>query len=468
MLDNWEHPIFKTVTECADALGVECYVIGGYVRDLFLKRHNDDIDIVVIGSGIALAEAIKEKLGKRAYLSVFKNFGTAQIKYQDIELEFVGARKESYNRDSRKPIVEDGTLEEDQNRRDFTINAMAIGLSSKNYGVLLDPFNGQRDIEQLIIRTPLNPDVTFCDDPLRMMRCIRFATQLEFYVEQETYDALSRNAERLDIISKERIVTELDKIMMSRRPSTGLLMLEDTGLLKRFLPEISNMKGVEVIYGHGHKDIFNHTLQVVDNVADMGGSLDLRYAALFHDVGKLATKQYVAGTGWTFRNHNYVGMKMIPGIFKRIKFPLNERMKYIQKMVELHMRPIALVEDEVTDSAVRRLLFEAGDDVEDLMTLCHADITSRNEAKVKKHIENLELVKQKMKEIEEKDHVRNFQPPISGDDIMKTFNLPPCGLVGEIKAAIKEAILDGTIPNDYDAAKELMFKIAAEKGVTQS
>lgn len=468
MLDNWEHPIFKTVTECADALGVECYVIGGYVRDLFLKRRNDDIDIVVIGSGIALAEAIKEKLGKRAYLSVFKNFGTAQIKYQDIELEFVGARKESYSRDSRKPIVEDGTLEEDQNRRDFTINAMAIGLSSKNYGVLLDPFNGQRDIEQLIIRTPLNPDVTFCDDPLRMMRCIRFATQLEFYVEQDTYDALSRNAERLDIISKERIVTELDKIMMSRRPSTGLLMLEDTGLLKRFLPEISNMKGVEVIYGHGHKDIFNHTLQVVDNVADMGGSLDLRYAALFHDVGKLATKQYVAGTGWTFRNHNYVGMKMIPGIFKRIKFPLNERMKYIQKMVELHMRPIALVEDEVTDSAVRRLLFEAGDDVEDLMTLCHADITSRNEAKVKKHIENLELVKQKMKEIEEKDHVRNFQPPISGDDIMKTFNLPPCGLVGEIKAAIKEAILDGTIPNDYDAAKELMFKIAAEKGVTQS
>lgn len=466
MLDNWEHPIFKTVTECADALGVECYVIGGYVRDLFLKRHNDDIDIVVIGSGIALAEAIKEKLGKRAYLSVFKNFGTAQIKYQDIELEFVGARKESYSRDSRKPIVEDGTLEEDQNRRDFTINAMAIGLSSKNYGVLLDPFNGQRDIEQLIIRTPLNPDVTFCDDPLRMMRCIRFATQLEFYVEQDTYDALSRNAERLDIISKERIVTELDKIMMSRRPSTGLLMLEDTGLLKRFLPEISNMKGVEVIYGHGHKDIFNHTLQVVDNVADMGGSLDLRYAALFHDVGKLATKQYVAGTGWTFRNHNYVGMKMIPGIFKRIKFPLNERMKYIQKMVELHMRPIALVEDEVTDSAVRRLLFEAGDDVEDLMTLCHADITSRNEAKVKKHIENLELVKQKMKEIEEKDHVRNFQPPISGDDIMKTFNLPPCGLVGEIKAAIKEAILDGTIPNDYDAAKELMFKIAAEKGVS--
>lgn len=465
-LQNWEHPIFKVISECADALGVDCYVIGGYVRDLFLHRPNNDIDIVVIGSGIKLAEAIKEKLGRRAYLSVFKNFGTAQIKYKDIELEFVGARKESYSRDSRKPIVEDGTLEEDQNRRDFTINAMAIGLSSKNYGQLLDPFNGQKDLEQLIIRTPLDPNITFCDDPLRMMRCIRFATQLEFYIEQDTYDALSRNAERLDIISQERIVGELDKIMMSRRPSTGLLMLEDTGLLKRFLPEISNMKGIEIIAGHGHKDIFNHTLQVVDNVAELSDNIDLRYAALFHDVGKISTKRYDSRIGWTFHNHNYVGMKMLPGIFKRIKFPLNERMKYIQKMVELHMRPIALVEDEVTDSAVRRLLFEAGDDIDDLMKLCHADITSRNEAKVKRYIENLELVKQKMKEIEEKDHVRNFQPPIMGDEIMKTFNLQPCGLVGEIKAAIKDAILDGKIPNDYDAAKALMMQIAAEKGLT--
>lgn len=465
MQNTWEHPIFKTVSACADNVGVECYVIGGYVRDYFLKRPNNDIDIVVIGSGIEVAEKVQEALGKKAYLSVFKNFGTAQIKYKDIELEFVGARRESYHRESRKPIVEDGTLEDDQNRRDFTINAMAICLNSKNYGVILDPFNGQKDLEQKIIRTPLNPDVTFSDDPLRMMRCIRFATQLEFYIEQDTYDALSRNAERLDIISKERIVQELDKIMMSPRPSTGLIMLEETGLLKRFLPEISNMKGVETISGKGHKDIFYHTLQVVDNVAFAGGSLDLRYAALFHDVGKISTKRFDNRVGWTFHNHNYVGMKMIPGIFKRIKFPLNERMKYIQKMVELHMRPIALVEDEVTDSAVRRLLFEAGDDIEDLMVLCHADITSRNEAKVKKYIENLELVKQKMKDIEEKDHIRNFQPPISGDEIMKTFNLPPCSIVGEIKSAIKDAILDGTIDNDYEAAKALMFKLAEEKGI---
>lgn len=465
MQNTWEHPIFKTVSACADSVGVECYVIGGYVRDYFLKRPNNDIDIVVIGSGIEVAEKVQEALGKKAYLSVFKNFGTAQIKYKDIELEFVGARRESYHRESRKPIVEDGTLEDDQNRRDFTINAMAICLNSNNYGKILDPFNGQKDLEQKIIRTPLNPDITFSDDPLRMMRCIRFATQLEFYIEQDTYDALSRNAERLDIISKERIVQELDKIMMSPRPSTGLIMLEETGLLKRFLPEISNMKGVETISGKGHKDIFYHTLQVVDNVAFAGGSLDLRYAALFHDVGKISTKRFDNRVGWTFHNHNYVGMKMIPGIFKRIKFPLNERMKYIQKMVELHMRPIALVEDEVTDSAVRRLLFEAGDDIEDLMVLCHADITSRNEAKVKKYIENLELVKQKMKDIEEKDHIRNFQPPISGDEIMKTFNLPPCSIVGEIKSAIKDAILDGTIDNDYEAAKALMFKLAEEKGI---
>lgn len=465
MLENWEHPIFKIVMECADSLGVDCYVIGGYVRDLFLHRPNNDIDIVVVGSGIDLASCLKEKLGKRAYLSVFKNFGTAQIKYKNLELEFVGARRESYHRDSRKPIVEDGTLEDDQNRRDFTINAMALSLNSKRYGQLVDPFGGLQDIDHKIIRTPLDPDITFSDDPLRMMRCIRFATQLSFFVEQETYNALSRNAERLDIISKERIVTELDKIMMSPKPSTGFVMLEDTGLLKRFLPEISNLKGVDVISGKGHKDIFYHTLQVVDNVAKAGGSLDLRYAALFHDVGKPASKRYDDKIGWTFHNHNFVGMKMIPGIFKRIKFPLNERMKYIQKMVELHMRPISLVESEVTDSAVRRLLFEAGNDVEDLMTLCHSDITSRNEAKVKKHIENLELVKQKMKDIEAKDHVRNFQPPISGDEIMHMFNLQPCSLVGELKSVIKDAILDGIIPNDYDAAKDLLLKTAAEKGV---
>lgn len=458
MIKNWEHPIFKTISACADELGAECYVIGGYVRDLMLGRASNDIDIVTVGSGIALAEKIQHTLGKRAYLSVFKNFGTAQIKYHDIELEFVGARKESYHRESRKPIVEDGTLEDDQNRRDFTINAMAICLNSSKYGTLLDPFNGQTDLNNKIIRTPQNPDVTFSDDPLRMMRCIRFATQLDFYVEQETYDALSRNKERLNIVSKERIVTELDKIMMSPKPSKGFIMLEDTGLLRLILPEISNMKGVSVINGKGHKDIFYHTLQVVDNVAAAGGSLDLRYAALFHDVGKVPTKHFDERVGWTFKNHNYVGMKMIPGIFKRIKFPLNERMKYIQKMVELHMRPIALVEDVVTDSAVRRLLFEAGDDIDDLMTLCHSDITSRNEAKVKKHLENLELVKQKMKEIEEKDHIRNFQPPISGEEIMSTFNLPPCRLVGDIKNVIKDAILDGKIPNEYEAAKALMFE----------
>lgn len=465
MIDNWEHPIFKTVSECANALGKDCYVIGGYVRDLFLHRPNNDIDMVVVGSGIELSEEVKKRLGKGAHLSVFKNFGTAQIKYHDVELEFVGARKESYQRESRKPIVENGTLEDDQNRRDFTINAMAIAISGPDYGKLLDPFNGVADLENRIIRTPLNPNITFSDDPLRMMRCIRFATQLDFYIEDETYRAISANKHRLEIVSKERIVTELDKIMMSRKPSKGFILLEDSGLLQLFLPEISNMKGVEVINGRGHKDIFYHTLQVVDNVAASGGSLDLRYAALFHDVGKLATKHFDKRVGWTFRNHNYVGMKMIPGIFKRIKFPLNERMRYIQKIVELHMRPIALVEDEVTDSAVRRLLFEAGDDIDDLMALCHADITSRNEVKVKKHIANLELVKQKMKDIEEKDHVRNFQPPIGGDEIMKTFNLPPCNLVGEIKTVIKDAILDGKIPNEYEAAKELMMQIAREKNL---
>lgn len=458
MIQNWEHPIFNIVSACADELDAECYVIGGYVRDLFLNRASNDIDIVTVGSGIRLAERVKNKLGDRAYLSVFKNFGTAQIKYRDVELEFVGARKESYHRESRKPIVEDGTLEDDQNRRDFTINAMAICLNNSNYGKLLDPFNGLTDIQNKIIRTPLNPDITFSDDPLRMMRCIRFATQLDFFVEQETYNSLCRNKDRLNIVSKERIVTELDKIMMSPKPSKGFIMLEDTGLLQLILPEISKMKGVTVINGKGHKDIFYHTLQVVDNVAAAGGSLDLRYSALLHDVGKIPTKHFDEKQGWTFHNHNYVGMKMIPGIFKRIKFPLNERMRYIQKMVELHMRPIALVEDEVTDSAVRRLLFEAGDDIDDLMTLCHSDITSRNEAKVKKYLENLELVKQKMKEIEEKDHIRNFQPPVTGEEIMSTFNLPPCRLVGDIKNVIKDAILDGKIPNEYEAAKALMYE----------
>ena len=457
--------MLKMVGAEADRLGLECYVIGGYVRDLFLHRESTDIDVVVVGSGISLAEAVAKKLGKGAHLSVFKTYGTAQVKRGDLELEFVGARKESYTRDSRNPIVEDGTLQEDQDRRDFTINAMAICLNSARYGELLDPFDGIGDLERCIIRTPLNPDITFSDDPLRMMRAIRFATQLGFNLHPDTFDAIRRNASRLEIITRERIAEELNKIMMSRRPSEGWLLLDKTGLLPLVLPELVALKGVEVKDGKGHKDVFLHTLKVLDNLADSSDKLWLRWAALLHDIGKPRSKAWDPQAGWTFRNHNYIGAKMVPRIFAKLKLPLNEKMEYVKKMVDLHMRPINLIEDTVTDSAVRRLLFEAGDDIEDLMLLCDADITSRNEEKKARFHRNYQLVRQKMVELEERDRIRNFQPPVKGDEIMEILHLEPCSIVGELKAAIKDAILDGIIPNEYEPAKEYMLKLAHEKGL---
>lgn len=457
--------MLKMVGAEADRLGLECYVIGGYVRDLFLHRESTDIDVVVVGSGISLAEAVAKKLGKGAHLSVFKTYGTAQVKRGDLELEFVGARRESYTRDSRNPIVEDGTLQEDQNRRDFTINAMAICLNSARYGELLDPFDGIGDLERCIIRTPLNPDITFSDDPLRMMRAIRFATQLGFNLHPDTFDAIRRNASRLEIITRERIAEELNKIMMSRRPSEGWLLLDKTGLLPLVLPDLVALKGVEVKDGRGHKDVFLHTLKVLDNLSDSSDKLWLRWAALLHDIGKPRSKSWDPQAGWTFRNHNYLGAKMVPRIFAKLKLPLNEKMEYVKKMVDLHMRPINLIEDTVTDSAVRRLLFEAGDDIEDLMLLCDADITSRNEEKKARFHRNYQLVRQKMVELEERDRIRNFQPPVKGDEIMEILHLEPCSIVGELKAAIKDAILDGIIPNEYEPAKEYMLKLAHEKGL---
>lgn len=457
--------MLKMVGAEADRLGLECYVIGGYVRDLFLHRESTDIDVVVVGSGISMAEAVAKKLGKGAHLSVFKTYGTAQVKRGDLELEFVGARKESYTRDSRNPIVEDGTLQEDQDRRDFTINAMAICLNSSRYGELLDPFDGIGDLERCIIRTPLNPDITFSDDPLRMMRAIRFATQLGFNLHPDTFDAIRRNASRLEIITRERIAEELNKIMMSRRPSEGWLLLDKTGLLPLVLPDLVALKGVEVKDGKGHKDVFLHTLKVLDNLADSSDKLWLRWAALLHDIGKPRSKAWDPQAGWTFRNHNYIGAKMVPRIFAKLKLPLNEKMEYVKKMVDLHMRPINLIEDTVTDSAVRRLLFEAGDDIDDLMLLCDADITSRNEEKKARFHRNYQLVRQKMVELEERDRIRNFQPPVKGDEIMEILHLEPCSIVGELKAAIKDAILDGIIPNEYEPAKEYMLKLAHEKGL---
>lgn len=463
--DKIQNPVFRLVGEEADKLGLECYVIGGWVRDLFLHRPSKDIDIVVVGSGIDLAQAVANRLGKRAHLAVFKTYGTAQVKKGDIELEFVGARKESYIRQSRNPIVESGTLEEDQNRRDFTINALAICLNNDRYGELLDPFDGMYDLEDCTIRTPLDPDITFSDDPLRMMRGIRFASQLGFYLAVETFDAIVRNKERINIITKERINDELNKIMLSRRPSVGLTLLDKTGLLELIFPELTELKGVETKDGKGHKDVFLHTLQVLDNVAKESDDLWLRWAALLHDIGKPKSKQWEDGVGWTFYNHNYIGAKMVPRIFKKMKLPLNDKMDYVVKMVDLHMRPINLIEDTVTDSAVRRLLFEAGDDIEDLMILCSADITSRNEEKVKRFKQNYELVKQKMVELEERDRIRNFQPPVRGEEIMQLLNLTPCNTVGELKSAIKDAILDGIIPNEYTAAKEYLLSIAKERGL---
>ncbi len=468
-----ENPILHLVGETADRLGLECYVIGGWVRDLFLHRPSDDIDIVVVGSGIALAEEVAKKLGRGAHLSVFKTYGTAQVKKGDLELEFVGARRESYTRDSRNPIVEDGTLQEDQNRRDFTINAMAICLNQARYGELLDPFDGMGDLERCIIKTPLDPDITFSDDPLRMMRAIRFATQLGFNLDGETFDAIGRNKERIGIITRERIAEELNKIMMSRRPSEGFILLDKTGLLPLIFPELAALKGIEVKEGRGHKDVFYHTLKVLDNVAELQQSavshqpsehfLWLRWAALLHDIGKPKSKAFDPHAGWTFRNHNYIGAKMVPKIFAKMKLPLNEKMEYVKKMVDLHMRPINLIEDTVTDSAVRRLLFEAGDDIEDLMLLCDADITSRNEEKKARFHQNYQLVRQKMVELEERDRIRNFQPPVDGMEIMELFHLEPCSLVGELKAAIKDAILDGVIPNDHDAAKAFVIELWQKK-----
>ncbi|MDL2223202.1 CCA tRNA nucleotidyltransferase [Bacteroidales bacterium OttesenSCG-928-M11] len=468
ILNKIQDPIFNTISEVADSLNFDTYLIGGYVRDLFLRRESKDIDIVCVGSGIELAKSLSEKLGKKAKFSYFKNFGTAQVKYKEYEIEFVGARKESYSRDSRNPIVEDGTLEDDMNRRDFTINAMAICLNKKRFGELIDPFNGLYDLEDCRIQTPLDPDITFSDDPLRMMRAIRFSSQLGFFIESETFDAIERNKDRISIISKERILDELNKIILSPKPSIGFDLLFRTGLLNYILPELVALKGIETIEGIGHKDNFGHTMAVLDNLARHSkDNLWLRWAAVFHDIGKPRVKRFEPKTGWTFHAHEYVGMKMLQRIFNRMKMPLGTSLKYVEKLVSLHMRPIALVDDEVTDSAVRRLLFEAGDDIDDLMLLCEADITSKNPEKVKRYLQNFSLVRTKLKEIEEKDHIRNFQPPIDGSEIMSRFNLPPSRIVGELKSAIKEAILDGKIPNEYEAANDLLLQLVREKGIIE-
>ena len=457
--------IFKRISETADELGLECYVVGGYVRDIFLQRPSKDIDVVVVGSGIAMAEALGKRLGRGAHVSVFKNFGTAQLKYYGTEVEFVGARKESYTHDSRKPIVEDGTLEDDQNRRDFTINALAVCLNRVRYGELVDPFGGIGDLKEKTIRAPLDPDITFSDDPLRMMRCVRFATQLGFYIDDETFDSLERNRERISIISKERIADELNKIILSPIPSKGFIELDRCGLLELIFPELVRLQGVETRNGRAHKDNFYHTLKVLDNVAAVSDDLWLRWAAILHDIGKPLTKAYDPQVGWTFHSHEVVGSKMVPAIFRALKLPMNEHMKFVRKMVFLHLRPIILSEDMVTDSAVRRLLFEAGDDVEKLMTLCEADITSGIDAKVKRYLRNFELVRRKMKDLEERDRIRNFQPPITGEIIMETYGVPPSRIIGEIKEIIKEAILEGEIPNDYEAAYALMERLADERGL---
>ena len=469
-----DQSIFHTIGAAADEMGVECYVVGGYVRDLFLERPSKDIDVVCVGSGIKLAEHVAKRLGRGVHLSVFKNFGTAQVKAKRLEVEFVGARRESYCHDSRKPIVEDGTLEDDQQRRDFTINALAVCLNRERFGELVDPFDGVWDLEDRIIATPLDPDVTFSDDPLRMLRCIRFATQLNFEIEQETFEALERNRERIKIISGERIIDELQKIMASDAPSRGFELLFQCGLLEIIFPELYALQGVETIGGRAHKDNFWHTLEVLTNVVRSlrvndvertDNGLWLRWAALLHDIGKPRSKRWDPQLGWTFHNHNYIGEKMVPQIFRRLKLPMDERMKFVQKLVSLHMRPIAIADDEVTDSAVRRLLFEAGDDIDDLMLLCEADITSKNEQRKQRFLDNFRLVRQKLVDLEERDRIRNFQPPVSGEEIMERFHLPPCREVGTLKTAVKDAILDGVIPNDHDAALAFVIEKARKMGL---
>ncbi|MEE4215969.1 MAG: HD domain-containing protein, partial [Bacteroidales bacterium] len=459
--------IFSLISDNAYESGVEAYVIGGYVRDCLLERNNDnrDIDIMVIGSGIELAKRIASSISPRIKVIVYKNFGTAMFRARGFTLEFVGARKESYKHDSRKPFVEDGNLEDDQNRRDFTINAMAISLNRSDFGQLIDPFNGIDDLKKKIIRTPLEPGRTFSDDPLRMLRAIRFASQLDFSIHPGTFESIKENSGRISIVSYERITTELNKILMSPRPSSGFSLLYDSGLLEIILPELHSLKGVDKKDKHGHKDNFEHTLQVLDNVCEKSDSLWLRWAALLHDIAKPLTKKYVEGTGWTFHGHEFVGSKMVPRIFKRLKLPMGENMQYVRKLVALHLRPITLSQESVTDSAVRRLLYDAGDDIDDLMMLCEADITSKNERKVKQHLSNFRLVRQKLHDIEQKDHIRNFQPPIDGNEIIRMFNIEPGKEVGILKDSIKEAILDGEIPNEYNAARDFLIKKAAEIGL---
>ena len=460
-----DNEIFHLIGDVADELGREAYVVGGYVRDIFLKRCSTDIDFVTIGSGIELAQKVSERLGKKSHLSVFATYGTAQVKWKNLELEFVGARRESYSRDSRNPIVEDGTLDDDQKRRDFTINAMAICVNSSRFGELVDPFNGIVDLHKKIIQTPLDPDVTFSDDPLRMMRAIRFATQLEFEILDETFNAIVRNRDRIKIITKERINDELSKIIRSRKPSIGFDLLEKSGLLELIFPELHELKGVDTMEGRGHKDNFYHTLQVLDNISETTDNEWLRWAALLHDVAKPATKRFDPKLGWTFHNHNYIGEKMIPRIFRKMKLPANEKMKYVAKLVGMHMRPQSIGEEGVTDSAVRRMMFEAGDDVDDLMLLAEADVTSKNPNKVRRVLENFKLVRQRMVELEEKDRIRNFQPPIDGLEIMRVFGIEPCNTIGQLKDRIKDAILDGVIPNEHDAAFDFMMSIAHEYGL---
>ncbi len=460
--------IFKALADVVTSENVKAYVIGGWVRDCILKReHPDkDIDILVVGSGIEIARKAARKISPGIKVSVFRNFGTAMFRAGDYELEFVGARKESYHRGSRKPVVENGTLEDDQRRRDFTINALAISINKETFGEFLDPFNGINDLKNKIIRTPLDPDKTFSDDPLRMIRAVRFAAQLNFTIEEKTLNSISINCERIRIVSPERVVTELNKIIMCNRPSKGFMLLEKTGLLKIILPEVDNLKGVETKDGKAHKDNFLHSIKVLDNISKNTDNLWLRWAALLHDIAKPLTKKYLTGTGWSFHGHEYVGSKMIPDIFRKLKLPLNEKMKYVQKIVDLHLRPIVLSQETVTDSAVRRLLFEAGNDIDDLMILCEADITSKNEAKKTRHLENFQLVRNKLREIEEKDTIRNFQPPVDGTEIINAFGIRPGKEVGIIKTAIREAILDGIIPNEHDAARKLMFQKGKELGLT--